>query len=270
MTGEPTHPERALRVVLLCDDEPFEIPSAVERIVRALPRWAFTVVSLPGHASFKETKVNLRRYLGLYGPFGFAVRAFQMLALKTAARLGLPAGRPHSLRQAASRSGAEFASLDRINSPAGRAFLENLAPDVIVSIACPQILRRKVLAIPRICALNLHSALLPDNRGMLPTFWSLAADPPRAGVTLHLMTPELDGGEILLQREIPVSREEVSLHDLIHQAKRTGADLVVEGLRIVAEGGFRTLPNPPDRGSRNGFPTRRDVIAFRRKGGRIW
>lgn len=105
---------------------------------------------------------------------------------------------------------------------------------------------------------------------MLPTFWSLAADPPRAGVTLHLMTPELDGGEILLQREIPVSREEVSLHDLIHQAKRKGADLVVEGLRIVAEGGFRTLPNPPDSGSRNGFPTRRDVIAFRRKGGRIW
>ncbi len=270
MTGETTVPEMALRVVLLCDDEPFEIPAAVERIVRALPGWRFTVVSMPGHASFRETGVNLRRYLGLYGPFGFVIRALQMLALKSVAQLGLRSGIAHSLRQAASRSGAGFASLDRINSPAGRAFLGNLAPDVIVSIACPQILGRKALAIPRICALNLHSALLPDNRGMLPTFWSLAADPPRAGVTFHLMTPELDGGEILLQREIPVSREEVSLHALIREAKRTGADLVVEGLRIVAEGGYSTLPNPPDRGTRNGFPTRRDVMAFRRKGGRIW
>lgn len=270
MTGGSTVTERALSVVLLCDDEPFEIPAAVEKIIRALPGWRFTVVSMPGHASFRETGVNLRRYLGLYGPFGFAARALQMVVLKSVAGLGLRSGRAHSLRQAASRSGAGFAWLERINSPAGRTFLSSLEPDVIVSIACPQILGRKALAIPRICALNLHSALLPENRGMLPTFWSLAADPPKAGVTLHLMTPELDGGEILLQREIPVSREEVSLHALIREAKRTGADLVVEGLRIVSEGGYRTIHNPPDRGSRNGFPTRRDVMAFRRKGGRIW
>lgn len=270
MTREAIPADRRLNVVLLCDDEPFEIPGAVEHIATSLPGWRFTVVSIPGHAAFSETRTNFKRYLGLYGPFGFALRSLQMITLKTLALVGTPTRRPHSLRQAAARARAGYIRLDRINTKSGRMALASLQPDVFVSIACPQILRKKTLDIPSICSLNLHSALLPLNRGMLPTFWSLASDPPRAGVTLHEMTPELDAGGILLQQEIPVSREGTSLHGLIRQAKRAGAELVVKGLLIVSDGSFETSPNPVHEGSRNGFPTRRDVAAFRMKGGRIW
>lgn len=259
-----------LRVVLLCDDEPFEIPRTAARIVESLPGWRFTIASLGGHGSLRAFRQNSSRYIGLYGPAGFVARGTWMIALKLLAALRAPTPSPHSLAQAASRSGAGFIRIDRVNSKAGRAALEALKPDVFVSIACPQILRQKTLAIPSICSLNLHSALLPMNRGMLPTFWSLLHEPPRAGVTLHVMTEELDAGEILLQVEIPVSRRTTSLHSLIRQCKQTGAGLVVDGLLMIAGGSWATLPNPAGEGSRNGFPTRADVAEFRRRGGRIW
>jgi folate-dependent phosphoribosylglycinamide formyltransferase PurN len=270
LTGGGGDSRRTLDVVLLCDDEPFEIPGAVERIVESLPEWRFTVVSLPGHAAFSGAGTNISRYVGLYGVAGFFVRGIQMVILKALAAVGAPTSRPHSLRQAASRARAAYARIDRINSKEGRDALAGMHPDVVVSIACPQILSPRTLAIPSICSLNLHSALLPNNRGMLPTFWSLFSDPPKAGVTLHFMDAGLDSGEILLRREIPVSREGTSLHSLIREAKSVGAGMVVEGLLIISRGGFSTIPNPPDAGSRNGFPSRRDVAVFRRKGGRIW
>ncbi len=257
-------------MVFLCDDEPFEIPSAVASIVSGLPGWECTIAGLPGHASFSGTWTNFRRYSALYGAAGFPVRAAQMLLLRLSARLGLPTARPHSLARAAERCSAAFIRIGSVNSPGGRRILEGLQPDFLVSIACPQILRGRVLAIPRIAALNLHSALLPRNRGMLPTFWSLMEDPPRAGVTLHLMERGLDAGPILLQREIPVDRRTTSLHALIRMCKREGAGLVVQGLRMMASGPVDLLPNPPGEGCVHSFPSASDVRAFRRKGGRIW
>lgn len=259
-----------LRVVLLCDDEPFEIPRAIQSIVESLPGWRFTVVSMGGHASLRAIRLNSARYMGLYGPAGFIARGMCMIVLKSLAALRAPTPSPHSPAQAAARSGADFIRLDSVNSSEGRAVLKSLEPDVIVSVACPQILRRSTLAIPSICALNLHSALLPMNRGMLPTFWSLFSDPPRAGVTLHVMTEELDGGGILLQREIEVSRRSTSLHALMRRCKREGAEMVTEGLLLLAGGSWTTRPNPADEGTRNGFPTAADVAEFRRRGGRIW
>lgn len=193
-----------------------------------------------------------------------------MLWLRLAALLGTRTGRIHSLQSVAEDAGARFLRMDDPNAESSRDTLRALSPDVLVSIACPRILRRRTLAIPRLIALNVHSALLPRNRGMLPTFWSLMEDPPRPGVTLHVMSPKLDDGEILLQRAVPASRETTSLHALLAMCKRTAADLVVEGLALVASGSWALSPNPSSEATTNRFPTAREVRDFRRKGGRIW
>jgi methionyl-tRNA formyltransferase len=51
--------------------------------------------------------------------------------------------------------------------------------------------------------LNLHTGILPAYRGVKSEFWTLARDDAaRAGWTLHVMTPELDAGDIVLQRRV--------------------------------------------------------------------
>jgi methionyl-tRNA formyltransferase len=53
--------------------------------------------------------------------------------------------------------------------------------------------------------LNLHTGILPDYRGVKSEFWTLARDDvANAGWTLHFMSPELDAGDIVLQRRVRI------------------------------------------------------------------
>ena len=55
--------------------------------------------------------------------------------------------------------------------------------------------------------LNLHNSLLPRHRGMNPINWALRNGERKHGVTIHKVTAEFDEGDILAQREFPISPE---------------------------------------------------------------
>ncbi len=261
-----TNPD--MKVVFLCDDEPFLIPETIARIIRRRSFNDYTLVSLRGHGSMKNALKNVRRYAGLYGFPGFFVQLAKYAVFKISGLLRLPTKTSHSLKQTARRTRARYLSIDNINSKSSRKLLASLQPDVFISIACPQILRKKTLEIPSKGAWNVHSALLPKNRGMLPTFWALyRGDTP--GVTMHKMTPQLDAGGILVRKKIDVTIEDVSLQQLLALSKKTAADVVVEGLDKISDGGYDLLPNPAHLATKNTFPSRVDVAGFREKGGSI-
>ena len=172
------------------------------------------------------------------------------------------------MKQTASREHADYIRLNKINTSDSRDLLNRLHPDIFLSLACPQILRKSTLAIPRLGAWNVHSSLLPANRGMLPTFWSLfRGDQP--GVTLHKMEEKLDAGGILLQRPIDASRENISVQQLQVESKRVTADIVSEGLSIIKRGDYRLIENPSDKATFNYFPSKDDVSRFLDMGGDI-
>ncbi|MCK5115255.1 MAG: glycosyltransferase [Candidatus Aegiribacteria sp.] len=258
----------SLNVVFLCDDEPFNIPRTIARIVRRRPFNTYTLVSLHGHGSLSKPVLNIRRYMNLYGCFGFFFQLFRFAALKISGSFLFPTRYSHSLRQTARREHTGYAALGRLNSKKSRDYLTSLDPDVFISVACPQILRKKTLKIPRLGAWNVHSAILPRNRGMLPTFWSLLnGDTP--GVTLHKMVPELDAGEILIQRSIDCSIDDTALHQLLDRTKHLAAEVVSEGLDLLEEGGYTLHPNPSSEATMNTFPSKKDIQRFKWLGGKI-
>lgn len=259
-----------MKIFFLCDDEPFEIPNAVLTVMKRLPQHSYTVLSFPGHGSFNMFKTNLSRYMALYGPLGFPVRAAQFTMYKLLAAFRAPTRKPHSLKQAALRAGAGYMRIEKINSKNTRRTLASMEPDVFFSIACPQILRKKTLQLPRQGVYNIHTSILPRNRGMLPSFWTLMQDEGNVGVTLHKMNPKLDDGPILLQRRIPASIRETSLHQLIRKGKEVAADLICEAIELLQHGDYELLPNPEQEATMNSFPTRKDVRRFLRMGGRVW
>ena len=258
---------RRMRVVLLCDDEPFNIPRTVFSVIRRRPFHDYFILPLAGHGSLRAAATNLRRYAGLYGP-GLPIQLIRFLAARIAGFLRLPTRLPRSLSRTARMTKSRCLRCGDINGPAGIGLLESIRPDVIVSIACPRILTQRVLDIPRLGAWNVHSAILPRNRGMLPTFWSLYhGDPP--GVTMHRMTRRLDDGGILLQKRIEGGIEDLPLHALLSRAKRAAAETIAEGLDLIEAGGRDLAPNPVGESTTNSFPTRREVRRFRDMGGRI-
>ena len=52
--------------------------------------------------------------------------------------------------------------------------------------------------------LNIHPSLLPHHKGLDTHARAIAAGDRVAGCSVHLVTEELDGGDVLAQAELPV------------------------------------------------------------------
>ncbi len=57
---------------------------------------------------------------------------------------------------------------------------------------------------PRHGAINLHYSLLPKYRGVYPVNWAIIDGQDKTGVTYHLVTEKIDGGNILFQKEVQI------------------------------------------------------------------
>lgn len=73
--------------------------------------------------------------------------------------------------------------------------------DMLISYGCRHILKPEILNLFPNKAINLHISYLPWNRGADPNLWSFLDD-TKKGVSIHLIDPGVDTGDILAQREI--------------------------------------------------------------------
>jgi methionyl-tRNA formyltransferase len=85
-----------------------------------------------------------------------------------------------------------------------RSLLEKLKPRLVV-LGGTRIIRKKILSIPQDGMLNSHPGLLPEVRGSASVAWAIYYDIPM-GSTCHFIDPNIDTGEIVLKREIPVHK----------------------------------------------------------------
>ncbi len=139
------------------------------------------------------------------------------------------------------------------------ATLRALAPDVICVACFARRLPPALLALPRLGCLNVHPALLPDNRGPDPLFWTFQRGDRETGVTIHLMDAQLDTGPILAQERVgvPEGGDEAALER--HLAARGGA-LLVNVLDELAAGTARPMPQDESRVTAYSWPTSADYV----------
>jgi methionyl-tRNA formyltransferase len=84
---------------------------------------------------------------------------------------------------------------------------------MILAVGYPKILKQPVLSIPRLVPVNFHASLLPAYRGKHPVFWCLRNDERWSGLTVHVMDPGIDTGDILYQVRVP-TRKNDTVHTL--------------------------------------------------------
>lgn len=113
--------------------------------------------------------------------------------------------------------------------------LAGLDPEIIVVVAFGQILPKEVLDLPKYGCINVHASLLPRYRGAAPIQWSIINGEKTTGITTMYMDVGLDTGDMLLQEEVTIDKEETggSLHDKLSQV---GGRLLVETLKRIKEG----------------------------------
>jgi methionyl-tRNA formyltransferase len=118
--------------------------------------------------------------------------------------------------------------------------LRTLQPDLLVVVAYGQILPKSILKIPRVGAVNVHASLLPKYRGAAPIAWVILNGEKVTGITTMVMDEGMDTGDILLQSEIQIGKEETSqtLHD---QLASLGAQLLRETLERMKPGNLHPI-----------------------------
>lgn len=121
------------------------------------------------------------------------------------------------------------------------AALAALAPDVLLVAAYGLILPQRVLDIPRLMPLNVHTSLLPRYRGAAPIQRAIMAGDAVTGVTIMRMEAGLDSGPILMQRAvgIDINDTSASLHD---ELAREGAELLELTLERLRAGVLAPIP----------------------------
>ena len=151
-----------------------------------------------------------------------------------------PAGRKQTLTPCPAAAAARRLELplyqpERINRPAARERLAREDADVFVVVSYGQILKPKVLALPRLGCLNIHASLLPRHRGASPIQGAILAGDEVTGVTIMKMDEGLDTGPMLARREVPVAPDDTagSLHDRLAEA---APGLLLETLEGLEEG----------------------------------
>jgi methionyl-tRNA formyltransferase len=259
-----------MRVVFVAPEEPLILPLFFDRTLPALGDQVAAVAVVSPIYKNSGWIQQSRRFVRSFGLRWFAIEVARYSWNKTLDAVGrlVPLGRARSVRAVTSRYGIRLLRLDDVNDPDFIATLRSMDPDLVISVSCPQIFRRPLLELPRLACLNVHSALLPEYRGMLPTFWALVNDERETGVTVHRMAEGIDGGEIILQRRVPIGADETLL-SLMRKTKRVAGDLVLDTIQEFDAGTVSPMANPADEGSYFSFPTRADVDRFRALGRRI-
>lgn len=93
-----------------------------------------------------------------------------------------------------------------VNSSKFKEEIVRLKPDLIVVGSWGEKFLKDTLNL--VPCINFHPALLPQNRGANPYFWTIYSGQSVTGLTVHFMDEKFDRGDIILQEAITIDDRE--------------------------------------------------------------
>jgi methionyl-tRNA formyltransferase len=126
-----------------------------------------------------------------------------------------PAGRRLQLRATpittfAREHGIRVLTPHRLRSDEGRAAIVDWAPDGLLLVAYGQMVPQDLLDLGSRPPLNVHPSLLPRHRGAAPVAGTILAGDAEGGITLMVMTAELDAGPIVARWPVALTGRETT------------------------------------------------------------
>ncbi len=131
------------------------------------------------------------------------------------------------------------------------ATLQQQPFDYLFSIVNPFVLSSEVLSLPKNCAINYHDAPLPKYAGVHATSWAIINQEQMHGVTWHIMSPQIDAGDILVQHMVPIAADDTA-QTLNAKCYEAAIAAFTEMIMAMALG--KVNPTPQNLHARTYFP----------------
>ena len=254
-----------MNIVLLTQEDPFYLGKNINYLLQNMPAHSrvvgcvlFDVSPFGKKESFLD---KARKTYDVFGAVFFARYAAKFVWSKIV--------RKWQVRNVLARHGVPLVEVQgSINSDESLARIASYKPDVLVSIAGNQIFRRPLVDLASKACINLHTALLPKYRGLMPTFWVLKNGEKETGVSVFLVDEGIDSGPILVQKRVEIDGR--SQEQLIKFTKKLGMDAIIEAIELIRRGNYELIENNANEMTYYSFPTTEDVRAFRAAGKRFF
>ena len=162
-----------------------------------------------------------------------------------------------SLAQVATKASVPVRFSDDLDKDALHAAVEELKPELILSLYYRHMIPMKVLGLAPKGALNLHGSLLPRLRGRAPINWALVECEEKCGVTLHHMVKGPDEGDVVAQRGWPIGPRDTA-KDLFFRAVDEAKLLLKETWPKIRTGTAPRIPQDPSKATYRGRRTPED------------
>ena len=254
-----------MHIVLITQDDPFYLPGNLDFLFKNLPHDVEVVGCVVTKVSpFGKRESFVDKVRRTYNVFG--ARFFLRYGLDYFISM-LPhrAGVKDVLRR---HQVAEIPITGSLNSSMSLETLRALSPDLLISIAGNEIFRKPLIELAPLGCLNLHTALLPKYRGLMPSFWVLKNGEKETGVSVFYVDEGIDSGPILVQERLNIG--DMTQRELIKRTKAMGMRAIIKAVEKIRDGDTDTLPNDDDQSTYFRFPSKQDVQEFRQSGARFF
>ena len=247
-----------MRVIILTQNEPFYLAENINYLIENLPKdtiVASTIlfdVSPFGKKDFFWNKA--KKTYSIFGLSFFAHYGLSFIISKFQKKKSLPyVLRKHQI--------PEVRLKQSVNSKESLKIIKSFDPDLLISIAGNQIFRKNLIELAPKGCINLHTALLPKYRGLMPTFWVLKNNEKKTGVSVFFVDEGIDSGSIIIQKEFKIGNQ--TQKELIKETKKLGMEAIIESLIAIKSNSVSLLPNTDSDMTYYSFPTKEDVREFK-------
>jgi methionyl-tRNA formyltransferase len=153
-----------------------------------------------------------------------------------------------------------------INAPEAIEHLRALDPAVVV-VNGTRIIAKKVLEAIVAPFINMHAGITPLYRGVHGGYWALAkGDREHCGVTVHIVDPGIDTGEIIGQALIaPTAVDNFATYPLLQTA--AGLPVLIDAVKAVLDGNLQRKAPPAGASQLWSHPTLTQYLTFRLQNG---
>jgi methionyl-tRNA formyltransferase len=159
---------------------------------------------------------------------------FNVVAVVTAP--DKPSGRglklsPSPVKVCAEKHGIPVLQPEKLKDPQFLQELSEFKADLQFVVAF-RMLPEVVWNMPPLGTYNLHGSLLPKYRGAAPIHWAVMNGDLETGVTVFKLKHEIDTGDIILRKTIPIGRSETTseVHD---RMMFVGAEALAEASKMI-------------------------------------
>ena len=248
-----------MNIIVFTQKEPFYLKKNLEYFIDNLPKSIkIKGIILSDVSPFGKKESFFRKAIKTYKIFGIAFfihYSLKFLINKIS---------KESLEKMIERKNIRIITLkDSINSENSLHTISLYNPDVIVSILGNQIFKKQILSLPKIGCINLHTALLPKYRGLMPSFWVMKNNEKQTGVSVFFMDEGIDNGPIIVQNKIKIENH-YSQEDLIRITKKIGIKEIIKALVLIENNEVKLIKNDFSKRTYFSFPTKEDVKIFKK------